>query len=84
MALIKESLEGLGVKCKLSIKDADTSILRLRIGGYDRRKVMFKGWVDVECFRYSGTEGSFCMMQRDEVSALNSYMCGVFADILCF
>jgi len=69
MSLIKESLEGLGVKCKLNTKDTDTgniSIWRLRVGGYDRRKVMFKGWVEIELFGYSGKEGSFCIMQRDE------------------
>jgi serine/threonine-protein kinase Chk1 len=73
MSLIKESLEGLGVKCKLNTKDAKTeeaSILRLRVGGYDRRKVMFKGWVEVEYFGYNGKEGSFCVMQRDEVCVL--------------
>jgi serine/threonine-protein kinase CHEK1 len=72
MSLVKESLEGLGVKCKLSAKDADTeniNVRRLRVGGYDRRKVMFKGWVEIERFGYSGKEGSFCIMQRDEVRA---------------
>lgn len=70
MTLIKESLEGLGVKCKSNTKDTgteDASTLRLRVGGYDRRKMMFKGWVEVERFRYREKEGSFCVMQRDEV-----------------
>jgi serine/threonine-protein kinase Chk1 len=77
MTLVKESLEGLGVKCKLNTKDAGvegTSILRLRVGGYDRRKMMFKGWVEVERFGYRETEGSFCIMQRDEVSVLQDHV----------
>lgn len=41
--------------------------LRVRIGGFDRRKEMFKGWVEVEGFVYHGAEGSFCVMQRDQV-----------------
>ncbi|KIM75310.1 hypothetical protein PILCRDRAFT_827411 [Piloderma croceum F 1598] len=69
MSLVKESLEGLGVKCKLSTKDSateGTSVLRFRVGGYDRRQVLFKGWVEVERFGYKGKDGSFCVMKRDE------------------
>jgi serine/threonine-protein kinase Chk1 len=85
MSLIKESLEGLGVKCKLNTKDTDTgniSIWRLRVGGYDRRKVMFKGWVEIELFGYSGKEGSFCIMQRDEVYVPSGRVDEVFTDYL--
>lgn len=39
---------------------------RMRIGGYDNRKQVFKGWVDVEYFRKRGFEGSFVVFQRDE------------------
>lgn len=76
MPLIKGSLEELGVKCKMSDRDGDgaSGILRLRIGGYDRRKMMFKGWVEIERFVYAGTEGSFCMMQRDEVFSSHIYL----------
>jgi serine/threonine-protein kinase CHEK1 len=42
--------------------------LRLRVGGHDLRKEMFKGWVEVERFVYRSSEGSFCVMKRDEVS----------------
>lgn len=64
--LAKGSLEQLGVKCKMG-PAMEGGAQRLRVGGYDRRKVMFKGWVEIERFAYGGTEGSFCMMQRDEV-----------------
>ena len=72
MSLIKESLESLHVKCKLapSINDRGIETLRLRVGGYDLRKEMFKGWVEVERFVYRTSEGSFCVMKRDEVSSL--------------
>ena len=42
--------------------------LKVRIGGWDRRKVIFKGWVTVETFSYRGSMGSFVVMQRDVVS----------------
>jgi serine/threonine-protein kinase Chk1 len=69
MPLIQESLEAINVRCKGAPirEDQGPQVLRLRIGGYDRRKVMFKGWVEVERFSYRGSEGSFCVMQRDVV-----------------
>lgn len=74
MQFVQESLEALNVKCKVGSPREDpdgTVTYRLRIGGYDRRKVMFKGWVDVEAFSYRGHKGSFCVMQRDIVSVLS-------------
>ena len=71
MTLIKESLEILHVKCKLapsSTNDRGVETMRLRVGGHDLRKEMFKGWVEVERFVYRSSEGSFCVMKRDEVS----------------
>ncbi|KAF8625648.1 hypothetical protein AX15_005269 [Amanita polypyramis BW_CC] len=68
MTFIQESLEALGVKCKPAPSREDpngTVAYKLRIGGYDRRKIMFKGWVEVEAFSYRGHKGSFCVMQRD-------------------
>lgn len=67
LKLIQEALQSLGVKCKPSSPDPPER-LRLKVGGFDRRKEMFKGWVLVEQFSYRGTEGSFCVMQRDQVS----------------
>ena len=46
----------------------DTEVpFRVRVGGFDRRKEMFKGWVEIESFIYRGQSGSFCIMQRDQV-----------------
>lgn len=72
MKLIHESLLSFNVKCRASdpaTRGAETSAtqLRLRIGGMDRRKVRFKGWVIVENFAYGDVQGSFVIMQRDEV-----------------
>jgi hypothetical protein len=72
MKLIHESLLSFNVKCRASnpvARDTDASDvqLRLRIGGMDRRKVRFKGWVTVEDFLYGDGQGSFVVMQRDEV-----------------
>ena len=55
VSLIRESLEALHVKCKLtpSVNDRGMETMRLRVGGHDlRRKEMFKGWVEVERFIY--------------------------------
>ena len=71
MDLVVDALQSLGVKCKAAPQDPSTpELLRLRVGGFDRRKEMFKGWVEVENFSYRGSEGSFCVMQRDQVSWL--------------
>ena len=73
MKLIHESLLSFNVKCRASdpvTRDTEMSDvqLRLRIGGMDRRKVRFKGWVTIENFVYGNVQGSFVVMQRDEVS----------------
>jgi serine/threonine-protein kinase Chk1 len=82
MRLIHESLLGFNVKCRASdpvTRGTDNSDvqLRLRIGGMDKRRVRFKGWVTVENFVYSDAEGSFVVMQRDEV--IVSILAGVVA-----
>lgn len=65
--LIHEALEGLGVRCKASTSDPS----RLRIGGYDNRKVIFKGTVIVEAFSKNSLSGSFVIMSREEVRDSN-------------
>jgi hypothetical protein len=40
--------------------------LRCRIGGFDHRRVQYKGWVIIEPFAKADVR-SFCVMQRDEV-----------------
>ena len=70
--LVRQTLEGFGVKCKSNDEsrgydDNGSGMLRMRIGGKDRRKIVFKGWVQVENFTYAGREGSFCVMDRDDV-----------------
>lgn len=68
MNLVVEAMQSLGVKCKAGAPDpASPDLLRLRVGGFDRRREMFKGWVEVEKFTHRGEEGSFCVMQRDQV-----------------
>lgn len=72
MRLIHESLLSFNVKCRASdpaiwgTEKSDVQ-LRLRVGGMDQRKVRFKGWVAVENFVYGDAQGSFVIMQRDEV-----------------
>ncbi|EAU93582.1 CAMK/CAMKL/CHK1 protein kinase [Coprinopsis cinerea okayama7 len=69
MPLIQETLEGMNVKCKLDPRSK--MVLLLRIGGYDKRKLKFRGWVNVESFSKHGYEGSFCGMARDEGSPIS-------------
>lgn len=74
LQLITSALTSLGVKLKAAdperSADGSSEKLRLRIGGYDARKEVFKGWVELETFTYRGDVGSFCVMQRDQVSCM--------------
>lgn len=71
MSLIQESLTELGVKWKPPMEvdegEGTEKFFRMRIGGHDKRRVMFKGWVVLEHFSYAEHKGSFCVMQRDRV-----------------
>ncbi|KAG6865213.1 hypothetical protein C0991_004414 [Blastosporella zonata] len=72
--VIQESLEKLNVKCKIAPPqpgDDAAGPLRLRIGGFDARKMVFKGWIEVERFTYRGTVGSYCIMKRDVGSPIS-------------
>ncbi|KAH8109952.1 CAMK/CAMKL/CHK1 protein kinase [Phellopilus nigrolimitatus] len=72
MTLTIGALEKLGVKTKQAQPEPSSpECLRLRVGGFDVRKEMFKGWVEIEPFVYRGEEGSFCVMQRDQGSPIS-------------
>lgn len=45
--------------------------LSLKIGGYDMRKEIFKGYVEIEEFEYRDLEGSFVVLRRDQVGFLS-------------
>ncbi|KAK1223365.1 Chk1 protein kinase [Marasmius sp. AFHP31] len=62
--IIVESLSNLNVQCRIPAEQPE-DMLRVRIGGYDQRKVLFKGWVEIEQFETSSHDGSFVVMQRD-------------------
>ena len=76
LTFIQEALVDLGVKFKNASEvsaaayggASGATMLRMRIGGFDKRKLMFKGWVEIEPFEWGGKNGSFCVMQRDQVS----------------
>lgn len=69
--MILETLVGFNVHCKVA-SEQNSEPYRLRIGGHDKRRVAFKGWVLVEKFTYRDREvdGSFVVMKRDEVGEL--------------
>ncbi|KAF5347594.1 hypothetical protein D9756_010702 [Leucocoprinus leucothites] len=69
--MIFETLVGFNVQCKAASSPSDEPVIepyRLRIGGHDKRRMTFKGWVIVEKFIYRDrqVEGSFVVMKRDE------------------
>ena len=66
MPLICEALDTMGVKHRAPDMTSE-GVLRVRIGGYDKRKLLFKGWIDLEEFMHDDVVGSFCLMQRDQV-----------------
>ena len=71
MELVTAAVHDLGVKSKSAPSDAsEPDRLRLRVGGYDKRHEVFKGWIEIEPFIYGEIEGSFCLMQRDQVNRL--------------
>ncbi|PSR97727.1 hypothetical protein PHLCEN_2v4269 [Hermanssonia centrifuga] len=66
LPLITEALEGERVKYKNAETTPD-GVIRLRIGGFDKRKLIFKGWVELEEFERDDAQGAFCIMHRDQV-----------------
>jgi serine/threonine-protein kinase Chk1 len=72
--MIHETLIAFNVQCKAASSPNDepsNEPYKLRIGGHDKRRMTFKGWVVVEKFSYRdrGVEGSYVVMKRDEVSS---------------
>lgn len=92
--MISETLITFNVQCKAASSPSDQPTnepYRLRIGGHDKRRVAFKGWVTVEKFIYRdrGVEGSYVVMKRDEVSeghvsfiVLEAYFFPLFRGVL--
>ncbi|KZT06713.1 Pkinase-domain-containing protein [Laetiporus sulphureus 93-53] len=76
LPLMQEVFTGLKIKWKpavevdLESKEDDSEgseekKLQMLIGGFDKRNLMFKGWVEIEPFHYRDLDGSFCVMRRD-------------------
>ena len=68
----------LGVKYKdAKVAPGSRGAYRLRVGGYDKRKIMFKGWVELEVFTRAHVSGAFCVIQRDVVRRGMDRGCGL-------
>ena len=74
LPLIQEALTSFGVKWKpaqeVLVEEPDgsaTSVLRMRVGGHDARRLMFKGWIRLERFKIGKYEGTYCVFARDQV-----------------
>lgn len=72
LPLIEEALTALRVKYKPPehVKDKSNpnrGLVQIRIGGYDKRKLMYKGYVKLENFTHGSYSGTFCLMHRDQV-----------------
>ena len=52
----------------------DKGMWKMKVGGYDTRKLIFKGAIEVEPFERNGAEGSFVVMARTQVSMLGLYL----------
>ncbi|EKM52927.1 uncharacterized protein PHACADRAFT_175408 [Phanerochaete carnosa HHB-10118-sp] len=39
---------------------------RIRIGGFDRRKLMYRGTIEIEEFEHGESKGAFCVMNREK------------------
>lgn len=46
--------------------------LSLKCGGFDLRKEVFKGYIEMEEWSYRDIEGSFVVLRRDQVRARRS------------
>jgi serine/threonine-protein kinase CHEK1 len=74
MGHVLVALQVLGVKFQISDAEADEEgkeFRKTKIGGYDKRKERFTGYVEIENFSWSGGEchGSLCVMRREKVRA---------------
>ena len=70
LPLITEALTELHVKwkmCEPKHEPDGVTRWRMRIGGFDKRKLMFKGTLELEEFEYDDLRGSFCVMNREKV-----------------
>ncbi|GJJ12993.1 hypothetical protein Clacol_007242 [Clathrus columnatus] len=76
MSQILIALENFGVK--FQIRDPDpsesdkfipTGFKKTKVGGYDKRRERFTGYIEIENFSWDGGErhGSFCVMRREKV-----------------
>ncbi|KAI0696596.1 kinase-like domain-containing protein [Cytidiella melzeri] len=69
LPLVTEALSELRVKWKVSETRRDTDGVartKMRVGGFDKRKLIFKGTVELEEFETDGHRGTFCVMHRDQ------------------
>ena len=71
MSQILIVLEIFGVKYQ--VRDSEdgegvSDFIKAKIGGYDKRKERFTGYVEIENFSWSGGEchGSICVMRREK------------------
>lgn len=73
---MQKILTGSNIKWKSAVEvdpeeddseDSKEKELHMLIGGFDNRRLKFKGRVRIEPFCSDGFNGSFCVMQRDSV-----------------
>ncbi|EPS95084.1 hypothetical protein FOMPIDRAFT_1054474 [Fomitopsis schrenkii] len=73
LPLIEDALTKFGVKWKpaqeVIMEDPDgteTPVWRMRIGGHDARRLLYKGWIHLEHFKIGKYEGTYCVFARDQ------------------
>ncbi|KAF8528347.1 CAMK CAMKL CHK1 protein kinase [Hysterangium stoloniferum] len=67
------ALQDLNVKFQRRDSDENPELRKTKIGGYDKRKERFTGYVEIETFSWDGGEsrGSFCVMRREKGSPIS-------------
>lgn len=69
LPLIEEALTDQKIKYKKlePKRDGEMTRLRIRVGGFDKRKLVFKGTIELEEFEHDDFHGTFCVMNREKV-----------------
>jgi serine/threonine-protein kinase Chk1 len=68
-----QALQELNVKFQPRDSGENPEVRKMKIGGYDKRRERFTGYVEIEHFSWNGGEshGSFCVMRREKVRGMN-------------
>ncbi|KAG6330497.1 hypothetical protein ID866_8593 [Astraeus odoratus] len=70
---IKASLDAMNIQYRVAPPGAGgggEGTIHIRVAGIDGRKLLFRGWIDLENYTLRGSSATFCVMRRDAGSPL--------------